>query len=411
MNLPFFFAKRIAIHEKKTFSSFIVRIAIIAITLSVAVMIVGTAITRGYQKEISHKFYDCWGQIYVTHFLPDPNSFLNDDVMDNDTALVNKMQQIPNVKSVNAYRIQSCLLKAKDEIEGVVLKGMMNANGFSSFQEYYTQGRSIQFDSTRYSNDVVISKTISDKQHIQLGDKVLLYFLNKNEFQPKVRKVNICAIYNTGIEDFDKSIILCDAKLINSVNNDSLNIIQGYEIHVYENEKTLETENKIFSSCIEPPLQTYTLEKRFSNVFSWLGMMKMNEKIIIFIMLLIAIINMITALLILILERTQMVGILKSLGMSNLKIQQIFIYSSLFIVTSGILLGTFLGVGLCLLQQHIGFINLDESTYYIKQVPIRLELSTIVWIDVGTILICLVLLLLPSYIIRTISPTKALRFN
>ena len=187
--------------------------------------------------------------------------------------------------------------------------------------------------------------------------------------------------------------------------------INGYEIQLKHPESGKEIKNRLLSTCIPEPLHVYTLEERFSNVFSWLSMMKMNERIIIIIMLLIALINMVSALLILVLERTQMIGVLKAIGMRNQGIRSVFIFTSAWILGMGILLGTLLGVGLCWIQQYTGCLQLDEKTYYIKTVPIFLDIRVIAGIDLLTLLLGVLILFVPAYIIRTISPVKALRFQ
>lgn len=411
MNLPFFIAKKIASKKQKSFSAFIIRVAIIAVALSVSVMIIGTAVTRGYQNVITEKFYNCWGHIHITNFLVDPNALLNDDSIPYDSNLVKNISQIPEIKSINTYRIQSALLKTKTDLEGVLLKGVRDSAGFVTLSQFLREGKPMQFDSLEYSKDIVVSESIAQKFNLKLNESLLLYFIQKNEFQPKIRKVTISGIYKTGLEDYDKLFLICDSKLINSVNDDDQNTIQGYEIALKDKHDIKKVSDEIYEKYLKEPLQSYTIEERFSNVFSWLGMMKMNEQIIIIIMMIIAIINMVTAILILILERTQMIGIFKSLGMKNTSIQLVFLYTSLTIVGLGALFGTILGVGLCLLQQYFGVIKLDEATYFVKTVPVSIEVLNILVVNIATLVICFLLLIIPSFIIRNISPTKALKFN
>ena len=411
MNISFFIANKIAFHQKKSFSSFIVKIAIVAIALSTGVMIIGTAITKGYQKVISQKFYNCWGNIHITNFLPDPGQILNDEKIDSDSMLLKKLAAVKEIKSIHTYNIQSCLLKSKESMKSIMLKGLDNAESPLLSPEYLREGKKISFEKEKYAEQIIISKSTADLLQLQVNDQVIMYFLNKNEYQPKARKVSITGIYSTGLEDYDNYIILWGRRLINDNNHDSSQKIQGYEIYLHDYTQSQQVEKNIFENYIDAPLQTYTIEKRFANIFSWLSMMKMNELIIIIIMLIIAVINMITALLILIMERTQMIGILKSLGMPNSAIRNIFLYTSFYIISAGVTIGSLLGMGLCLAQERFGLFSLDESVYYVKKIPIYLEPMTIVSIILGTITICLSLLLIPVYITRTISPTKALKFN
>lgn len=295
-------------------------------------------------------------------------------------------------------------------MEGLLLKGLHDQDGFQSMKSYLTQGEEIDIKDTNQFQ-ILISKQTAEQYVLKPGDRVILYFLNKNLFQPKARKVWIKGIYSTGLEDYDKLFGICSATLLQQINEEDRNTIQGYEIHLNDASQAEKTRTLIFEKYLSPPLQAYTLQERFPGVFSWLGMMKMNERIILVIMMIIAVINMITALLILILERTNMVGILKSLGMSNGNIRRIFLINSLQIVLMGACSGTLLGVGICLAQQHFGLVRLNEATYYVSQVPVYLHWANIAFINILTIGSCLILLIIPSFIIRTITPVKALRFT
>lgn len=410
MNTPFFIAGKLAFREKKSFSSFIIKLAFVAVSLSVCIMIIGTAITQGYQRVIGAKFNDCWGHLHITNYLPDPSNLLSDEKITLDPSFLSMAAKVPHVAQIYPYSIQSCISKSSIDMEGLLLKGISASNHLTHFSKYMIQGNAIQFKAGSFSNDILLSSHTAQLLNVKLGETLLLYFLNKNEYQPKVRKVHIAGIFNTGLEDYDKLFALCDAGLIHSVNDDSANIIQGYEVYVDQlpNIKTVEHD---LLQMIEAPLEVYPLEKRFANVFSWLQLMKTNEIVIVTIMLIIAIINMITAFLVLIMERTKMIGLLKSVGMPNFQVMKIFIYSSTYIVLLGTISGTLLAVILCKLQEHFGLIQLAESTYYIKQVPIYLNWSTIIIINLGTILLCILLLFIPAFIIRKISPTKALLFN
>lgn len=410
MNTPFFIAGKLAFREKKSFSSFIIQLAFVAVSLSVCIMIIGTAITQGYQRVIGAKFNDCWGHLHITNYLPDPSNLLSDEKITLDPHFLSMAAKVPHVAQIYPYSIQSCISKSSSDMEGLLLKGINASNHLTQFSKYILQGSSIKFKSGTFSNDILLSNHTAQLLNVKLGETLLLYFLNKNEYQPKVRKVHIVGIFNTGLEDYDKLFAICDAGLIHSVNDDSASIIQGYEVYVDQlpNIKTVEHD---LLQMIEAPLEVYPLEKRFANVFSWLQLMKTNEIVIVTIMLIIAIINMMTAFLVLIMERTKMIGLLKSVGMPNFQVMKIFIYSSTYIVLLGTISGTLLALILCKLQEHFGLIQLAESTYYIKQVPIYLNWSTIIIINLGTVLLCVLLLFIPAFIIRKISPTKALLFN
>lgn len=411
MNLPFFVARRLSLNSQKSFSAFIIRIALIAVSLSVCVMIIGTAITRGYQEVITEKFYACWGQIHVTNFMPDPANLLNDEKISYDPKLHQDLQQTPGVGSVIPYRIQSALIKTPSEIEGIVLKGYPPEEIKKQMAPFLKSGKLIQTGKSSYSDQVLISSTLSRLLNLNVGDQIFLYFVKTDAIQPKIRKIRVQGIYATGLEDFDKTMVICAGALLKAVNDETEELIQGYEINIQNEKRVLPIRDYIDEHLSKAPLQTYSIQERFSNVFSWLNMMKMNEKIILFIMMIIAIINMITAILILIMERTRMVGVFKAMGMPHFAIQRIFIYACMYIVFLGILIGTIMGVGICLLQQKFGLFTLDESTYYVKTVPVSIHPGNLLFITGLTASVCFLLLIIPSFIIRHISPVKAIRFD
>ncbi len=410
MNTPFFIARQLVFREKKFFSGFIVRISILAITLSTAVMITGSAITRGYQEVIRQKFYACWGHLHVMPFLPDPNNLQQESYFAYDQKIVDTLLRQSEIKSVNPFAIQSVILKANNEIEGLLIKGITPQTAKQFSDDYILAGTLLPHRAGN-AQYLLISESTSQKLRLQIGDKAIVYLQIGNEEQPRIRPVRISGIYKTGLEEYDNHFAIAGLDMIDYLTQRGADSINGYEIQLKHPESGQEIKNRLLSTCIPEPLQIYTLEERFSNVFSWLRMMKMNERIIVIIMLLIALINMVSALLILVLERTRMIGVLKAIGMRNQGIRSVFVFTSAWILGMGILLGTLLGVGLCWIQQYTGCLQLDEKTYYIKTVPVFLDVRVIAGIDLLTLLLGILILFVPAYIIRTISPVKALRFQ
>jgi lipoprotein-releasing system permease protein len=411
MQTSFYIARRLAFNEKKTFSRFIIRLAIVAVALSVCIMIIGSSITRGYQKVIQDKFYNCWGQIHITPFLADPSNLLQSEYLDLDSTLYTQLQKVSEIKSIQPYLLHTAILYHDENMEGLLLKGIRKMDTSLFTSSYLIEGRKIHYKDTGYSNELLLSKTTADLLHVGVGDDIVVYFLREGEEQPRARKLTISGIFKTGLEDFDKTLAICDISLLQHIHQHKSTTISGYEIYVNNNQQIQLISHNLYNSFIKEPLHVYPITTRFASIFSWLDMMKVNEKIILLIMLIIAMVNMITALLILILERTRMIGLLKAIGMPNGNIQQVFLFSSLGILTIGISVGTFFGIGLCMLQEKFGFIHLDESTYYIKTVPIFIQPSIIFMILSGTFILGLLLLFIPTIIIRTISPIKALLFR
>ena len=371
-------------------------------------MIVGLSLIKGFQKGVKDKFYNNWGHIHITPYLSDPNHYLQEEKVPLDVELFNKLREYPNVKSVHPFALQSVLLKSKHEMEGLVLKTIFLGNNDPI---ELTKGSQIDLSDSNYSNDILLSESLSKKLQVKLGDKIRLYFLIPGNQTPKPRKGIIKGMFNTGLQEFDNQIAYCDNRLIQNVTKDSLQLIQGYELDVMNIAKIQQTKEAIYQDLIEPPLYTYTLRERFQNIFSWLDMMKTNERLIISIMIIVAIMNMLSTMLILILERTQMIGILKSLGMPNAKMSSIFYVSALRIIGWGLLLGNAVGLLLIFLQRQFGFIKLDPKVYYVKVAPAIFDWTSFVFINILVIVVMLIILLLPTLLIRTIKPVNALQFQ
>lgn len=410
MKLSFFIARRLAFTGKKSFSLFITRIAIAAVALSVSVMILGTAITQGYQKDIKDKFVAAWGNVHVTQFLPDPNGLMNDEKFERNDTLLQAIQHVPGVEAIYTYCLQSAILKASKEMEGVLLKGVEGETNLHYFNSFMREGQLTWMrDSSGYSRNIAISKTLANKLQLKLHDAVLLYMVDKEHFQPRARKVIIAGLFSTGVEDYDQHVILGDQRMIQQFHHEANILIQGYEIHFKSN--ATEGSIKQIDDLLTSPMSVYPIEKRFANTFSWLDMMKTNERIIIIIMMIIAFINMMTAILILILERTRMIGVLKTLGMQASAIRSIFLYNSFFIIVGGVLIGLVFSLSLSFLQYYTHWIPLDESSYFLSYVPIYVRFDIVAGIVLGTVVLCLSLMLIPTILIHKLNPAKAVRFQ
>ncbi|MBP6455948.1 MAG: ABC transporter permease [Chitinophagaceae bacterium] len=411
MNLAQSIAKKIAFGERKTFSVFIIRIAIGAVALSVAVMLIGISMIHGFQQTVKNKFFENWGHLQVINFKEDANNFNDNEIISLNSALMLKIKSHKNVSSINTFLLQGTIAKNADEPEGILLKGIDNKYDWTVFKKYLKQGSIISFSEKDYNKEIILSENLLKKLNTKLGNDILLYFLNQNESTPRIRKVKVVGIYQTGLEEYDNIIAICDSRMIQQVLSLASDKIHGYEIHLKEISKLEKSKAEIFENFVEPPLHVYSIKDRFESIFSWLNMMKANENLLIIIMLIVSIMNMITAILILILERTSMIGILKTLGMKNFSIQKIFIYSSAYIIFWGLLIGNILGYSICFLQYKFGILKLNESVYYIKKVPIVFEWSTFVFINSITLISILILLFIPTIIIKKISSTKALKLH
>lgn len=411
MKLPFFLAGRIAFNRERTFSRFIIRIAITATALSVAVMILTTALVNGFQKTVSQKVFGFWGHIHITRYQPYAGILTEELPFVTSDSLKNVISAVPGIRSVDEYATRSAILKAKDEIEGVIFKGVGKDYHWSHLTPYLTAGEVVHFPDSGYSQQVILSDYLARELKLKLHDPVVIFFIQKGDAAPRARKLEVCGIYKTSIEDYDKTFIIGDINLLRHLNAWQPNQIGGYEVMTNNYRDMDSISDVLYNEILPQDLASSTIRQVYPNIFDWLNLQNMNELILITIMAIVAIINMVTAMLILILERTNMVGILKSLGMRNWSLQKIFIYQAGFIVLTGLLIGNIVGLCVGWLQKTTGFLKLDESTYYMSTVPIDFKWWQIACIDAGTLLVCLLVLIIPSLIIRRISPVKAVQFR
>jgi len=410
MRLSFFIARRIAFNKGSSFSRFIINIAIIATAISVAVMILATALVNGFQQVIQEKIFSFWGHIHVTQYQPNAGPLTEQIPFPNDTALLRQLHTTPDITFVNAYATKSAILKAEKDIEGVIFKGVDAHYDWRQLQRFLVQGRPVKYSDSSYSPEIVISESMAKELRLQLNDKVIVYFIQGGGLPPRARKLTVTGIYKTGIEEYDKTYVIGDLDLIRKLNNWGPTDVGGYEIFT-ANYKQMDDIGTHLGNIVSEKLFVRTIRDIYPNIFDWLRLQNKNELIILVIMTIVAVINMITAILILILERTNMVGILKALGMPNTDIQEMFLFQAAYIVLIGLAIGNTLGLGLALLQQKIGFFKLPEESYYMSVAAIDLRWHEIVLINVSTFLICVFVLLLPSLIIRRITPVKAIQFK
>jgi lipoprotein-releasing system permease protein len=410
MNVPFYIARRLARHEQKTFSRFIVRLAILAVSLSVAVMIIGSAITQGYQRTIRDKFYACWGQVQVIPYTENPSNLLNPDVVGYSSTLYNQLQQAAQSQHIFPFIMQSAIVKHNNSLDGIVLKGY-DSTLPKALLAQLNNTNIADLTSRADSHFILLSEKRAKQLNVKPGNKLTLLFLSNNNPTPKARRVFIKGLYHTGLDEFDALFAITSAQFLRQTASLDSAAIHGYELYLPESLSSEQCANTINTQVVEAPLKAYPLETRFEAVFAWLDLMKTNEQIIWIIMLIIAVVNITTALLILMLERTHMVGLLKALGMPNAALTRLFLYTSLYIAGIGLCIGNVLGIGLCLLQQQTAWLQLDENVYYIREVPIYLNPSTLLAINLITLFLCVFMMLIPTRMLRRITPVKALQFD
>ncbi len=407
MRFDFFIARRISYRSPRSFSKVIIRIASGAIMLSLAIMLISDSIYTGFQSEIKDKITGFAASILVSKTNSD-FTFENEPVP-YDESFVKKIKAMPNVKHLQVFATKPGIVKFKNDNEGAVLKGVGKDFDWSFIKERLVEGRSIQMPDSEASTEVVIPKALADKLDIKLNDKIVMGFVQN---PPRVRKFSVVGIFETGVEEIDRVFILTDIRQIQKLNNwpDEKNLYGGYEIFVKDPELTEQTSEEI-ADLGNLQVQSRTIQDRYPQMYDWLKLISANTYIILLLMLIVAIINMSTALIVMILERTQMIGIFKSMGADNLLIQRIFLINASKVILTGIVLGNLLGLGFLFFQEHTHSIKLVQENYYLAYVPVYFNWIHILVINIGAFVICTLAMLLPALFILNVKPSTALRFE
>jgi lipoprotein-releasing system permease protein len=412
-----FIANRIAFNRQRSFSRFIIRLSIAATIISVMVMIITLSFANGFQEKISQKIFSFLGHIQIQDKQPDKAVFAEEYPIEHNPELVSEIRKNPQVASIHAFATRYAILKTKDEMEGLKFKGLDSSYDFSQMKLFMKEGRPIQFNDSTYSREIVISSYTADQLKLKLNDRVLIYFIKpgsspEDEDKFRADKLTITGIYKTGIEDYDKYFAIGDMKLIRRLNSWEPGQIGGYEIFLKNYREIDKVANEVHELENFPATWEPRSVKNISpNIFDWLNMQSKTRNVLIGIMAIVAIINLITCLIILVLERIRMIGILKALGARDFTIQTIFIHHTLIITITGIIIGTLLALAILYLQQQTGFIKLKEEAYYLSEAAVKIVWWQVLVIMAGTFAVCLLILTIPSFLVRKIQPVKAIQFR
>jgi lipoprotein-releasing system permease protein len=409
LNVASFIARRIAFNRQRTFSRFILRLAISATIISVAAMILTLAFTRGFQDAISQKVFNLWGDIHVQRISGNDAPLTEELPIERNDTVLRALHANSDIKTIQAYATKNAVIRSSEGIEVVLMKGVEKGYDFSNLDGFLKSGRWIHFSDTTYSNEIVISTYTATQLKIKLGDKVLIYFIQPDG-QVRVRPMIVTGLFKTGIEDYDKSVAIGDLRLIQRLNGWKNNQIGGYEIFTKDYRQATLVDSLIFPQ-LPPEWSSRTTVKIYPNIFDWLNLQDITIAIVLVIMIIVATLNLVTCLIILVLERTRMIGILKAVGARDPVIQRIFLYQGGIITLFGLLLGNAFGLLICWLQNKYGFITLPEDAYFISKAVVKLEWWHFLLVNGGTFLVCFLVLMIPTLIIRKVQPVRAIQFR
>ncbi len=404
MNIEYFIAKRIAVKSERTFSKLIVRIAIAGVMLSLAVMILSVAIIKGFKTEIQDKVRGFIGDVQIYRF--DLNgSFEKSPFVPNDTTL-SYLKNNRDVESFYPFATKPAIISANSEVEGINFKGIDETYDWNFIKKHLLSGTIINF-ATASTNQILISSYTAKRLKLKVGDSFLMHFVQD---PPKKRKFKIVGIYNVGIENIDKSFALGDISVIRSVNNWEPNQMGGIEVRVKDFKQLKNTADDIYAN-LELKLRSRSVKESTPEIFTWLSLLDVNTRVLLILMMVVGVINMVTALLIMILERTAMIGLLKSMGISNISVMKIFLYNAVYLVGIGLILGNILGLGIAYFQSTTHVFKLEQTNYYLAYVPMEVHFIDVLMLNIATVVICTIVLIIPSMLVSRISPLKAIRFK
>ena len=407
MNYERYIAGRILRGKAGTsrYSNPVIRISMAGIALGVAVMIVAVMVVTGFRDQITQKVIGFGAHIRINNF--DSNNSYEESPLSLKAPFMNQLKSNPEINHIQEYATKAGIIKTDEEIEGIVLKGISQSYNWDFFRNKIISGNIIHTGDSLYPNEVLISKKTSLKLSLKPGDDMVIYFI---EQPPRIRKLKVVGVYETGLDEFDNIYVFCDISLIRKLNNWSTDEAGGVELLLKDFSK-LETVNDQVYETAGYQFYTQSIKEQYPQIFHWLDLQNINVLIIIGMILLIAGISMISTLLIIILENSNMIGILKTMGSSDKSIRKIFIYIAMPVIGGGILAGNIFGITLCLLQRQFGIITLPQESYYVATVPVNFSWMHLLLINAGTIFACLLMLIGPSMVIARISPSKVIRYD
>ena len=405
MNLPFFISRRISKEASGSFSSIINRIAVVSIGLGLAVLILAFMVLFGFKQEIKDKIYSFSGHLIISKYTL--STSFEESSITIDDSLIQLLKNYPLTERIQPYAMKAALLKTDEEVQGVIIKGVDESFDTLGFSKHMINGRFPDLSSNDYSTEAALSKRVSNYLKLDIGDEVLIYFVQN---PPRFRRLQVTGIYETGLEEFDEKIILGDLDLIRRINNWPDSLAGGIEVFVSDTDMLEQAEYDLYNT-LAIDLYVDKVTDRYIQIFDWLNLLNRNVVILLTIILFVSGTSIISILLILIMERTQMIGVMKAIGAPNRMIQRVFIFNGLQLIVRGLFWGNVIGLGLGLIQDYFKLIPLDAANYYMSHVPIQIDIPTILGLNVLVLTLIGLALLIPVAIISRVKPVRAIRFD
>ena len=411
MNLEYFIAKRLvtAKEYKSSISAPIIKIAIAAIAIGMVMMIISVATGIGLQQKIREKVSAFNGHIIISNYDNNQSEATLTPISKNQK-FYPKFNSVAGISHIQAVATKAGIIRTEKAFEGIIFKGVGTDYQWDNIQEYLVAGHLPNL-SSQLNSEVVISQFLADRLELKVGDAFNTFFIKENQNQlPNIRRLKITGIFNSGFQEFDATYIIGDIRHVQRMNKWTTNQIGAFEIFVQDFDQIQSVGEEVYQQT-PANLDSKTIIEKYSYIFDWLLLFDFNIIIILGVMILVATINMVVALLVLILERTQMIGILKALGANNWSVRKIFLYNAFYLIVRGLLWGNCIGIGVLLIQKYFGIIQLNPENYYVNQAPVYFNLGYIAALNLLTVGVCFLVLLIPSYIITKISPIKAIRYE
>ncbi len=417
MNTELFIARRLFFEksDKKFLSQKIIRIALVGIALGLAVMIISVAVVTGFKNEIRNKVIGFGSHLQVVNF--DSNNSYETRPVSKKQPFLSELKNLAGVNHVQVFATKPGMIKTDEYIQGIVFKGVDSGYNWTFFGNNLLEGELPNINDSVRSDEILLSIQVSKLLEVSVGDRVVLYFINEDENNPRMLQLTVCGLYQTSLEEFDNLFVLGDLQQVQRLNDWKSDQVSGFEVLISDfnriDEIEQEVRNTVLDYSIENDaiLRTTNITREYPQIFDWLSILDMNVWIILILMAVVAGFNMISGLLVLILERSKMIGVLKALGSPNWSIRRIFLYLSVFLTSRGMIWGNAIGIAVIVIQNYFEVLKLNPTTYYVDVVPVNFSLLHIVLLNLGTIVATTLMLVLPSYLVSKISPEKTIRFD